>query len=96
MEPVAGVAWFAGDEISRRRSFGHRLFRPFPAAKEAGKKGEMIRGAWGFQIERERGRSRPVPRERRRAEAAELELERLWRQMGGVGGGLGVWGSDKD
>ena len=97
---VAGVAWFAGDEVMRWRSFGRRRLRPFLAVKEAGKKGEMIRGARGFQIDRERGRRRPVPRERRRAEAAELELdlelERLWRQMGGAGGGLGVWGSDRE
>ena len=83
VELVAGVAWFTGDEVMRRRSFGRRQFRPFPATKEAGEKGEMMRGAWGFQIERERGRRRSVPRERRRAEAAELELDlelgRLWR-----------------
>ena len=30
---------------SRRRSFGRRRLRPFPAAKEAGKKGEMVRRA---------------------------------------------------
>ena len=80
---VAGVAWFAGDEVTRRRSIGHRQVRPFPAAKEAGKKGEMIRGARGFQIERELGWRRPITRERRRAEAAELELDlelgRFWR-----------------
>ena len=60
----------------------------------------MVSDVVRFQIERERGRRRPVPRERRRAEAAELELdlelERLWRQMGGAGGGLGVWGSDRE
>ena len=97
---VTGVAWFTGDEVSRWRSFGCHRFRPFPAAKEAGEKGEMIRGAWGFQIERKQGPRRPVLRERRRAEAAELELDLelgwLWRQMGGAGGGLGVWGSDRE
>ena len=50
---VTGVSWLAGDEVSRRRSFGRRRLRPFPAAKEAGKKGEMVRGARGFQIEAE-------------------------------------------
>ena len=87
---VAGVAWFAGDEVTRRRGFGRRRFRPFPAATERGNKGERIRGLQGFQIERKEGRGRPVPRELRRAEAAELELDlelgRLWRGTGGAGG----------
>ena len=65
-----------------------------------GKQGERIRGLEGFQIEAEEERGRPIPRELRRAEAAELELdlelERLWRPMGGAGGGLGVWGSDME
>ena len=93
---VAGAAWFAGDEVSRRRCFGRRWFRPFLAAKEWGKRGEGVSGAAWFEIERERGRRRPVPRERGRAEVAEIELERLWGQMGGVGGGLGVWGIDRE
>ena len=100
VEMVAGAAWFAGDEVTRRRCFGRRWFRPFPAAKRVGKRGERVSVAARFQIERKRGRRRPVPRERRRAEAAELELdlelERLWGQMGGAGGGLGVWGSDRE
>ena len=100
MGVVAGAAWFAGDEVTRRSCFGRRWFRPFPAAKEWGKRGEGVSGAAWFQIKRERGRRRPVPRERRRAEAEELELdlelERLWGQMGGAGGGLGVWGSDRE
>ena len=87
---VAGAAWFAGDEVTRRRCFGRRWFRPFPAAKRVGKERGRVSDAARFQIERERGRRRPVPRERRRAEAAELELDlelgRLWRQMGGAGG----------
>jgi len=62
---VAGVAWFAGDEVLWRRSFGWWSFRPFLAAKEAGKKGEMIRGMQGFQIEAEEERGRPIPRELR-------------------------------
>ena len=37
---VAGVAWFAGDEVTRRRCFGRRWFQPFPAAKKAGRKGK--------------------------------------------------------
>ena len=63
VETVAGVACFAGDEVPRRRCFGRRWFRPFPAAKEAGKKGEMIRGARGFQIKAEEEQGRPVPGE---------------------------------
>ena len=97
---VAGVAWFAGDEVMRRRCFGRRWLRPFPAVKRVGKRGGRVSDAARFQIERKWGRRRPVPRERRRAEAAELELdlelERLWRQMGGAGGGEGVWGSDRE
>ena len=100
VEMVAGVAWFAGDEVTRWTCFGRRWFRPFPAAKRAGKRGERVSDAAQFQIERERGWRRHVPRERQRAEAAELELDlelgRLWRQMGGAGGGLGVWGSDRE
>ena len=45
---AGGGAWFAGDEVLWRRSFGWWSFRPFPAAKEAGKKGGMIRGMQGF------------------------------------------------
>ena len=90
---VVGVAWFAGDEVSRRRSFGCRRFRPTPAANKAGERGEMISVMQGFQIEAEEERGRPVPRELRRAEAAELELDlelgRLWRETGGAGGGFG-------
>ena len=100
VEVVARAAWFAGDEVTWWRCFGRRWFRPFPAAKEWGKRGEGVSGAAWFQIEREQGWRRPVPRERRRAEAAELELnldlERLRGQMGGAGGGLGVWGSDRE
>ena len=86
VEMVAGAAWFTGDEVTRRRCFRHRWFRPFPPAKRVGKRGERVNDAAWFQIERKRGRRRPVPRERRRAEAAELELdlEWLWRQMGGA------------
>ena len=36
---VTGAAWFVRDEEARRRSFGRRWLRPFPAAKEAGKRG---------------------------------------------------------
>ena len=83
VELVVGVAWFAGDEEAQRRSFRCRRFRPFLAAKGAGEKGEMIRGARGFQIEEEEERGRPVTRELQRAEAAELgldlELGRFWR-----------------
>ena len=65
-----------------------------------GDKGEMISRARWLQIGAEEERGRPVPRELRRAEVAELELdlelERLWGQMGGAGGGLGVWGSDRE
>ena len=90
---VTGVAWLAGDEVSRRRGFGRRRLRPFPAAKEAGKKGEMVRGAWGIQTEAEEEQGRPVPWDRRRPEAAELELDLdlglVWRGVSGVGGDLG-------
>ena len=90
VEVVAGAAWFAGDEVTRRRCFGRRWFRPFPAAKRVGKRGERVSDAARFQIKRKRVRRRPVPRECRRAEAAELELDlelgRLWRQMCGAGG----------
>ena len=74
VETVAGVACFAGDEVPRRRCFGRRWFRPFPAAKRGGKRGENISEARGVQFEREKGRRRPVPADRRRPEAAELEL----------------------
>ena len=91
--------WFAGDDVTRRRCFGRRWFRPFPAAKGVGKRGEMVSDAVRFQIERKQGRRRPVPRGHRRAEAAELELDLelgwLWRQMDGSGGRLGVWESDR-
>ena len=90
VELVTGAAWFAGDEVTRRRCFGRRWFRPFPAAKRAGKRGERVSDAVRFQIKRERGRRIPIPRERRRAEAAELkldlELRRIWRKIGGAGG----------
>ena len=60
----------------------------------------MISRARWLQIGAEKERGRPVPCELRRAKAAELELdlklERLWGQMGGAGGGLGVWGSDRE
>ena len=82
---VTGVAWLAGDEVSRRRGFGRRRLRPFPAAKEAGKKGEMVRGARGFQIEAEEERGRHVPRELWRAEVAELKLDLEFRRSGGKG-----------
>ena len=59
---VTGVSWLAGDEVSRRRSFGRRRFQPFPAATERGNKGERIRGLQGFQIEAEEERGRPIPR----------------------------------
>ena len=75
VETVAGVACFAGDEVPRRRCFGRRWLRPFPAAKRGGKRGESISEARGVQFEREKERRRPVPRGRRRAEAAELELD---------------------
>ena len=58
---VTGVAWFAGDEVSRRRSFGHRRFWPFLAAKEAGEKGEMISEPGGFQIKEEERCRGPIP-----------------------------------
>ena len=94
VEPVAGVAWFTGDEVTRRRGFGRRRFRPFPVATERGNKGERIRGLQGFQIEAEEEWGRPVPRELRRAEAAELELDLelgcFWR---GVGGSVGCFGA---
>ena len=100
MVAVAGVAWFAGDEVRRRRSFGWRWFWLFPAATERGNRGKTIRGVWGFQIEAEEERWRPVPCELRRAEAAELELDlelgRLWRGVGGAGGRLGVWRGDRE
>ena len=90
MEVVAGEAWFAGDEVTRRRCFGRRWFQPLPAAKRVGKRGERVSDAVQLQIKREWGRRRPVAREHRRAEAAELELDlelgELWRQMGGAGG----------
>ena len=93
MELVAGVAWFAGDEVLRWRSFGWWSFRSTPAANEAGKREEMISGRRRFQIGAEEERGRPIPRELRRAEAAELELDlelgRLWRGTGGAGGGFG-------
>ena len=72
---VTRAARFTGDEVTRRRCFGRRWFRPFPAAKRVGKRGERVSVAVRFQIKRKRGRRRPVPRERRRAEAAELELD---------------------
>ena len=72
---VTGVAWFAGDEVLRRRSFGCLGFRLTPTANVAGERGEMISGMQGFQIEAEEERGRPIPRELRRAEAAELELD---------------------
>ena len=56
----------------------------------------MIRGARGFQIEAEEEQGELLPCGRWRAAAAELELERLWRQVGGAGGGLRVWGSDRE
>ena len=58
----------------------------------------MICRAQWLQIGAEEERGRPVPRELWRAEAAELDLdlERLWGQMGGAGGGLGVQGSDRE
>jgi len=100
VETVAGVACFAGDEVPRRRCFGRRWFRPFPAAKRGGKRGESISEARGVQFEREKERRRPVPADRRRPEAAELELDlelgRLWREVGGSGGGLGVWRGDRE
>ena len=65
VELVIGVAWFTGDEVTRRRCFGRRWFRPFPAAKGVGKRGEMVNDAVRFQIERKRGRRRPVRRKRR-------------------------------
>ena len=75
MEPVAEVAWFTGDEVTRRRGFGRWRFRPFPAATERRNKGEKIRGLLGLQIEAKEERGRPIPHELRRAEAAELELD---------------------
>ena len=50
---VTGVAWFVGDEEARRRSFGRRWLRPFPAAKEAGKRGGLVSEPRRFQIEEE-------------------------------------------
>ena len=95
---VTGVALFAGDKVSPRRSFGRRWFRLFPAATERGNKGEMIRGLQGFLIEAEEERGRPIPRELRRAEAVELELDlelgRLWRGTGAQDGCFGEWDSE--
>ena len=54
VEVVAGAAWFAGDEVTRRRCFGSRWFRPFPAAKRVGKRGERVSVAARFQM-RENG-----------------------------------------
>ena len=83
VETVAGAAWFTDDEVTRRRCFGGRWIRLFPAAKRVGKRGERVSVAARFQIERKWGRRRPVPREHRRAEAAGLELDlelgRPWR-----------------
>ena len=91
---VAGVAWFAGGEVRRRRSFGWRRFWLIPAATERGNKGKPMRGVWGFQIEAEEERGRHVPHELRRAEAAELELDLelgcFWRGLGGSGGCFGA------
>ena len=93
VELVIGVAWFTGDEVTRRRCYGRRWFRPFPAATERGNKGKRIRELQGFQIERKGGRGRPVPRELQRAEAAELELDLelgwSWRRVEGTGGRFG-------
>ena len=100
MVAVAGVAWFTGDEVLRQRIFMWWSFRSTSAANEAGERGEMISGRRRFQIGAEEERGRPVACELWRAEAAELELDlelgRLWGQMGGAGGGLGVWGSDRE
>ena len=93
MVAVTGVAWFAGDEVLQRRSFGWWSFRSTPAANEAAERGEMINGRRRFQIGAEEERGRPVPRGLRRAEAAELELDlelgRLWRGTRGAWGGFG-------
>ena len=58
---VAGVSWFAGDEVTRRRSFGRRWFQLFPAAKEAAEREEMISEPRRFQIEEEERRRGPIP-----------------------------------
>ena len=55
VEMVAEAAWFTGNEVTRRRCFGRRWFRPFPAAKRVGKGGERVSDVARFQIERERG-----------------------------------------
>ena len=87
---VTGVAWFAGDEEARRRSFGRRWLQPFPAAKEAGKRGGLVSEPRQFQIEEEERQRGPVLGDRRRLEAAELELDLelglVWRGVSGVGG----------
>ena len=94
---VTGVAWFAGDEVLQRRSFGWWSFRSTPAANEAGERGEMISGRRRFQIGAEEERGRLVPRKLRRAVEAELELDlelgRLWRGTGAEGGCYGEWDS---
>ena len=72
---VTGAAWFVGDEEARRRSFGRQWLWPFPAAKEAGKRGGLVSQTRQFQIEEEERRRGPVPGDRRRPEAAELELD---------------------
>ena len=83
---VAGVAWFAGDEALRWRSFGWWSFWSTQATNEAGERGEMISGRRWFQIGAEEERGRPVPRKLRGAEAAklepDLELGCSWRRTG--------------
>ena len=62
---VAGVAWFAGDEETRRRCIGRWLFRSTPSANEGEKEGEGVRGSLWFQIERKERQRRLLPRKHR-------------------------------